>query len=248
MNYRLVLDFGNTACKAALFRDGELFEHAIIEGPALEHILAFAGGKPVEAAILAAVVVLPENLIADLNTFFPTLHLGPETALPIGNHYATPETLGYDRLAAAVAAWQLFPNVPVLAMTVGTCITYNIVSAEGHFLGGAIAPGIYMRFRALHAFTQGLPLVVPEGENPLLGTSTETSIRAGVLQAVQAEVSGLITQYESHFPGLKTIAGGGDAMYLANALKNGIFARPMLVAEGLNRILEHHVANRLLQI
>ena len=159
MEYRLVLDFGNTALKAIMFRDGEIFAQEVLEAPTTDEILAFAGGKPVKCAILGSVVDHSPSLVEELAPLFPLIILGPGTDLPIGNEYASKESLGYDRIAAAVEAWQLFPDTPVLAIVAGPCITYNIVDAKGNFLGGAISPGLHMRMEAMHEKTKKLPLI-----------------------------------------------------------------------------------------
>ncbi len=246
MDYRLVLDFGNTALKAHLFRNGEPYEQAILDAPTKEEILAFSGNKPVSSAILASVVNHPATLKQDLAPYFPLLILDMETALPIRNRYATPASLGYDRVAAAVGGWQLFPGSPVLAIVTGTCITYNLVDGNGDFRGGAISPGLHMRLLAMHEYTQKLPLVPLEGDHTLPGDTTEISMRSGALDGAVFEIEGMMRTFSKQFPGLETVLGGGDSAVLAEALKNGIFARPNLVAEGLYRILDHHVANRLI--
>ncbi|MDQ3111309.1 MAG: type III pantothenate kinase [Bacteroidota bacterium] len=246
MEYRLVLDFGNTALKAIMFRDGELFAQANLDAPTTDEILAFATSKPVKYAILGSVVNHSPDLIEELAPLFPLIIVGPRTALPIGNEYESKESLGYDRIAASVEAWQLFPNAPVLAIVAGTCITYNVVDAKGNFLGGAISPGLHMRMEAMHEKTKKLPLITLEGKHPLTGNNTETSLRSGTFNGTIAELEGMIYQYLKQYPGLNTVIGGGDASLLAEALKNGIFARPNLVAQGLYRILDYHVANHLL--
>jgi len=246
MDYKLVLDFGNTTLKALIFRDGRLFEQGILEAPTSEEILAFSGSKPIKAAILGSVVRHSENLTAELAPFFPLLILGPTTQIPIGNKYESQETLGYDRIAAAVEAGQLFPDSPVLAIVAGTCITYNIVDRKSNFLGGAISPGLQMRVRAMHKETEKLPLIDLKGKHPFIGNNTETSLRSGVMNGTVAEIEGMVYHYLKLHPGLQTVIGGGDSTILAEALKNGIFARPNLVAEGLYRILEYHVSNHLL--
>lgn len=242
---QLVLDFGNTTRKAALFSEKEMVAHTILPNGTFGEISAFIGDHPVSEIMIASVVGIPSSLEYDLETFYKLTELNKNTRLPFKNAYASPDTLGYDRIAAAAGVWQLFPGSPVLAVVAGTCITYNIIDGEGNFRGGAIAPGLHMRLKAMHEFTEKLPLVSLEGEHPLTGNTTETSIRSGVYHAVIAETEGMISRYETEFPGLKTVIGGGDAGFLAKGLKNGIFARPEIVLEGLNCILNYHVANPL---
>lgn len=246
MNTQLILDFGNTALKAALFKGNELHAQSILKEASFAEISAFIDEASVKDAILASVIDYPASLQYELEKNFRLLVLDKNTKLPFTNAYQSPGTLGYDRIAAAAGAWQLFPGSPVLAVVAGTCITYNIIDAGGNFLGGAIAPGLHMRLKAMHEFTEKLPLVALEGEHPLTGNTTETSLRSGVHHGAIAETEGMIGRYEMAFPGLKTVIGGGDSDFLAKGLKNGIFARPEIVLEGLNCILNYHVANQLL--
>ncbi|HLG02534.1 MAG TPA: type III pantothenate kinase [Bacteroidia bacterium] len=242
----LVLDFGNTSLKAAIFDNEGLAVQEFLLQPDPEEVLQFVRGREILACILAAVVDYPHHLETDLQAKFPLIKLDEFTAMPVKNRYESPATLGYDRIAAACGAWQLFPNTNVLAIVAGTCITYNIVNKKGEFLGGAIAPGLNMRLRAMHTFTGKLPLAKLEGNNPLTGTTTETSLRSGTYHAACAEIEGMIARYSKAFPGLEPVIGGGDGVFLAEGVKNGIFARPNLVTEGLNSILEYHAANNLL--
>ena len=89
-----------------------------------------------------------------------------DTPLPVINLYETPETLGYDRMAAVVAANEQFPGRDILVIDAGTCITYEFIDSLGQYHGGNISPGLQMRFKALHQFTGRLPLVAPQGCTP----------------------------------------------------------------------------------
>ncbi|MCU0434049.1 MAG: type III pantothenate kinase [Bacteroidia bacterium] len=243
MPWNLILDFGNTRLKASLFFDGALREHHILETPTADAVLEVAGGKPVQAGILASVRSDDAGLEDALTDFFPLHRLGPDTRLPITNKYGSPHTLGYDRIAASCAAGQLFAGRPVLAIVAGTCITYNFTTAAGGFLGGAISPGIGMRLRAMHEYTQRLPLVDMQGPVAFPATDTDTSLRTGAVYAAQLEANAFYLELKAQYPELAAVIGGGDASVLANGLKNDIFARPFLVQEGLNRILEYHASN-----
>jgi len=246
MAEQLVLDFGNTNLKAAIFSGSTLSRHTILRSADAGEILSFCENSPIRAAIIGAVIDYPAALAGALQKKFPVLVLDEQSRLPIGNRYTSPGTLGYDRLAAATGGWQLFAGSPVLAIVAGTCITYNLVDRNGSFAGGAISPGLHMRLRAMHEYTQKLPLVALDGPHPLVGDSTETSLRAGALHGAAAEVRGMMNDYAAAFPGLHTVIGGGDSTLLAEAVKNGIFARPNLVMEGLNGILSYHAENNLL--
>src|SRR5690606_17210513 len=119
-------------------------------------------------------------------------YLTQKSPLPIVNAYSTPETLGNDRLANAVAANTMFPDQNCLVIDIGTCLKFDFVNAENKYLGGSISPGYQMRFRALHTYTEKLPLISPKHPNELIGSSTETSIRSGVYNGLLNEIEGMI--------------------------------------------------------
>jgi type III pantothenate kinase len=163
------------------------------------------------------------------------------TPLPIGNRYATPQTLGMDRICAAVGAFSKIGTGPLLVVNAGTAITYDYVDGHNDYLGGGISPGLRTRFRALHDYTAALPLVEAEGQLTLIGDTTETSIRSGVVNGVVAEIEGIVARYQL-LAGteLKVILMGGDAEFLGNRLKNVTFVVANLLLHGINALIRHH--------
>jgi type III pantothenate kinase len=239
----LIIDQGNTLCKVACIDpDGSIVFSTVFEALTSEILLdLFHNFKPVNG-ILSTVKVFDPQMIAILNTRLKTfVELGPDTPLPIQNGYATPATLGFDRLAAAVGAWSLQPGKPLLVIDLGTAVTYDFVNAEGIFTGGNIAPGVRTRLKSLHHFTGKLPLVEPTSQFDLLGNSTETAIRSGVMQGILFEIHGYIDALKLQYPSLFAFLTGGDLIYFDGKLKNGIFVDANLVLTGLNRILRHNV-------
>jgi type III pantothenate kinase len=166
--------------------------------------------------------------------------LDSKLPLPITIKYATPETLGVDRIAGVCGAQQKFPGEPCLVIDAGTCITYDFINHDGEFLGGAISPGMMMRFQAVHTFTSKLPLVSRPEKVVLIGDSTETCIQSGVIHGIVEELNGTIRRYQEEFAGLRVILCGGDARFFENNLKGAIFAVPELVLSGLNSILNYN--------
>ncbi len=160
--------------------------------------------------------------------------------VPIKNLYATPLTLGYDRLAGAVGAHAIYPNHPVLIADFGTAITYDIVTAAGEFLGGNISPGAQSRFRALNEYTSTLPLRTLADNMNLLGKTTDSAIENGVAWGITLETEGYIQALQREYSEIKIIFTGGDANYFAKRVKNAIFATSDLVFYGLNAILEYN--------
>lgn len=168
------------------------------------------------------------------------LPVSPVTDWPFAQRYKTPETLGADRFAAIVAGCNLYPGRPVLVIDAGTAITYDLASQEPCYLGGAISPGIQMRYDALHHFTARLPRMQLGGAQSLIGDSTHNSLRAGVEGAVCKEVEGMIDAYREQFGSdLIVCLTGGDAGHFENQLKNINFADAFLVLRGIYFILKH---------
>lgn len=165
-----------------------------------------------------------------------------DTPLPIVNRYATPQTLGRDRLASSVGAQALFPNQNLLVIDTGTCLTCNFLDAQGNYWGGSIAPGLAMRFAALHLLTARLPQIALDTDwQAFMGSTTEESIRAGVQWGAVHELDGFIDQYRSKTGNLQVLLTGGSATYFESRLKNKIFVAPNLVLIGLNKILNYNV-------
>jgi type III pantothenate kinase len=192
----------------------------------------------VTSAIISAVRDYSPSLKEYLQSRFHFIELDENTPLPIKNNYQSPLTLGKDRLAAAVAANDMFRDQHILIIDAGTCITYDFIDNTNAFIGGGISPGITMRFKALHTFTGKLPLVTIEDFEKLIGQSTSESILSGVLNGVLAEVNGILHKYRERYPDIRIILTGGDAKYFDKRLKYNIFVFPNLVLSGLNIILD----------
>ena len=239
----LAIDIGNTLAKLAVIDDGQVVDFQKtekIDSAFVERILE--ENPEIEAAIIVSTgeyeTAWEQMLEKRMKRF---IRFGAETPIPIENGYATPQTLGLDRLAAAVAANALYPNSNVLIVDFGTAITVDFVSAEGRFLGGNISPGAATRFRALHHFTKRLPLCELDEESVrLLGNSTRTAIESGVVNGIVYEIEGYIRDLQQRYNNLRIIFTGGESDFFAKRLKNTIFATYDLVAYGLNRILEYN--------
>jgi type III pantothenate kinase len=236
----LTIDIGNTFIKMALFEEGQIVDVFRMEEFDEGVITAIFNDNPL---IDKAIVVdsrargssLEEFVAARVKTF---IHFDHTVTVPIRNGYATPDTLGYDRLAAAVGAHTIYPNNPVLIVDFGTAITFDVVTAEGEFLGGNISPGARSRLRALHDYTGNLPLLSLVDDVTLIGRTTATAIGNGVALGILFETESYIASLQAEYSEIKTIFTGGDANYFAKLVKNPIFATSDLVFYGLNAILE----------
>jgi type III pantothenate kinase len=235
----LVIDYGNSAAKVGIFDHQNLMEKHTIAS--LEELRQFLKNATAEHVIISSVKEDAEQLVSWATGSKKKFILNHTLPLPVTNLYATPATLGVDRLAGVCGAQQVFPLQHCLVIDAGTCITYDFLDQEGKYYGGGISPGLKMRFQAVHTFTAKLPLVIPKGHVPLIGDSTESCIQSGVVNGVLAEIDGIIDQYSKKFEGLRVILCGGDALFFENQLKASIFASPELVLIGLNSILNYNV-------
>lgn len=238
----LVIDIGNSSSKIAIFENGEIIEHFTTENLSIEMLVEIKLKNPaLDKAIISSVAKVDEAILKYLQQHFALfIKLNHKTPVPIENLYGTPETLGLDRLAAAVGANFLFPSCNLLVIDAGTAITYDIVDLQNRFLGGNISPGIYTRFRSLHHFTHQLPLVEKANDWPMIGKNTKEAIRSGVLNGIIFEMDGMIDQMKKEFAEIKTIVTGGSSFFFDKKLKNTIFVRFEITLIGLNRILEYN--------
>ncbi len=242
MSVNLCIDWGNTNIKAAIFDNGTLKKaFTLSEDNLLVEVAGILDAHKPEKAILCAVVDGTEQLAYLLKESVKTyVKLDGYTSTPIYNAYATPETLGPDRIALVTAANALFPDRNNLVICAGTCITYNHIQKTKTFRGGSISPGLHMRFKAMHDYTKQLPEVSPDGDLVLLGYDTETGLRSGAVYGMALEIDGIIGEYESKYPDFNAILTGGDAPFFADKIKSKIFADPDLLLKGLNIIVNHN--------
>jgi len=241
MAYKLILDFGNTLKKIAVFQDDKLVDLKTTSNDVIGIIEGFKVAYPnLKQAILSSVIKVDIHLMAYLRTNFSFIFFDEKTAIPIKNSYKSPKTLGRDRIAAAVAGAKLYPHQHVLVIDAGSSITYEIVTSDHEYLGGAISPGLKMRAKALNVFTDGLPLVSVEDKTDMIGNTTETSLKSGIINGTIAEINGMISAYSDLYENLKIILTGGDTYYFDNSLKYDIFASPNLVLQGLNDIIDYN--------
>ena len=227
----IALDIGNSSIKLGLFEGHELRLTKRFE--VISDLESFLEENPGRLIVSS---VKDSEQIEPLKGFDP-LVLDHKTPLPVVNKYTTPETLGMDRLAAAVGASVLHPGRNSLVIDAGTAINYELVTSDGDYLGGAISPGVAMRFKALNNYTANLPLLTDSESTELVGDSTKASIESGVLNGVVSEVDGMIKYYSESFSQLSILMCGGDADFFETRLKASIFVDPNLVLKGLNGIL-----------
>ena len=240
----LAIDIGNTRTKLGFFEGETLVRKETLERLSVDEVKSRLYNHSVSACILSSVSETDPGIreLLALETDF--VELTSDTPLPIGNHYATPKTLGKDRLAAAVGAWSFFPGKTCLVIDAGTCITSDVLSEDGIFKGGNISPGIDMRLKAMHTFTARLPLVGRGTTEHWIGTTTTEALQNGAQWGAIWELSALIDRCEAEFGPVEIALTGGDAEFFEKNMKRKIFANPDLVLIGLNKILTNYGVSR----
>lgn len=235
----LVIDVGNTMIKTGTFEGKDLKDTGFF-GAQQDLKTYLQKTKPVHV-IFSSVAWAFSEIENSISATGTVRILGQQTSLPVTNHYATPGTLGADRIASACGAWSAFPNHNSLVIDIGTCINYDFVNKSGHYMGGAISPGIKLRFSSMHEYTAKLPLAEPVLGPDLTGNSTIKSLQSGVMNGILEEIKGVINRYETQYRDIRVILCGGDCHFFEKDLKPSIFVAPELVLKGLNSILLHNV-------
>ncbi|WP_066221606.1 type III pantothenate kinase [Formosa haliotis] len=236
----LIIDVGNSFVKLAVFEADRIFDKEIVRAENfLEKFKKFIEKhQNIEKGILSSVGNLSELDVLAIKQSCKLLQLDHNTPVPFVNQYATPSTLGIDRIALVSGAVSQFKNKNVLVIDAGTCITYDFVSSDGIYHGGGISPGLNLRYKALNNFTAKLPLLEPEMPINLIGDSTRASIHSGIVFGILNEIDGNILNYQEQFGDLTVILTGGDTNFLSKQLKSSIFAISNFLLEGLNSILQ----------
>ena len=147
--------------------------------------------------------------------------------------------LGADRRAVLAAAWSLYPQQHCLVVDAGSCVTYDLLSAQGTHLGGGIAPGLQMRLDAMHLGTARLPKLTFEAPDSLLGLDTQSCMNTGAASGLVFEIEGWYEALSAQYGDLTLILTGGDAEFLSVRVKKAIFAEPYFLLQGLNALLEY---------
>ncbi len=240
MSITVCFDFGNTRRKYAVFENGLLREHHVLENTAADHISHLLERIRPERTILSSVVEHDPGLEAMLAAHGGYHKLDHHSKLPVTTPVGKPDTIGADRLALVVAAAALFPDKNNLVIGLGSAVTYNYLNKYHEFIGGAISPGLEMRFKSLHVFTAKLPQEKPHWNFPLVGYDTRTNIQSGVIMGMVKEIDGIIEAYQEKYDHLQVSLTGGDALYIKDLLKKEVVTDPDLIFKGLYAISEYN--------
>lgn len=238
----LAIDRGNSRTKVGLQSENGDLSIAVFGNDQESHILQFIQSQNYDASIMSSVAAGGIPAVSAHLSKQKFVLADNKIPIPVKNNYATPETLGADRIAGAIGAWQIAGKKNVLLMDAGTCINYECV-VEDTYIGGAIAPGLFMRLQAMHEFTGKLPMLeIPDETIEITGDSTKTCMLSGAVIGMTKEMEGIADHYKQTYPSISVILTGGDEPYLGKYLKNSIFApHKEVVLVGLLEILKYNL-------
>lgn len=237
----LVIDIGNTRMKTGVFFENKLLQHDEILWVQEYKIKDIVNDFGISKIMVSNVSLLTSNVLNQLKTEVQILFLDNETRLPFINNYKSKDTLGSDRKALVAGAGHFYEAANCLVIDAGTCVTYDLLTENGEYLGGNITPGIQMRLKAMHQFTGKLPLPLWQVPAEIIGSDTEHCLLSGAYFGLLGEIQYFIDYYEKKFDHLKVLITGGDASILAKRIKNSIFVHEHLLLYGLNKILIENV-------
>ncbi|MFB9109084.1 type III pantothenate kinase [Flavobacterium gyeonganense] len=241
----LTVDVGNTRIKAAVFEGSTVLGSFVFEKDQLEKEIKKILKKFQNCSdlVVASVGNIEKQSFLAFEKQLAIHFLTHEDPFPFINKYATPKTLGIDRMVLAAGATLQFPKQNRLVIDAGTCITYDFIDESDHYWGGAISPGLRLRYEALHNYTARLPLLSLEVPESYIGNTTAQAIHSGVVNGFVYEIDGFIDEYRTNFPNFIIILTGGDTDFLAKRLKNTIFANSNFLLESLNQTFQYKINN-----
>ena len=238
MKKTLCFDFGNTRLKCGVFEMDIFKEEVLLPDDNLITIEKLLQQYQPQNTILSSVIKHNEgieNMLSEKTNFHKLSHLTKVNfTTPVGK----PETIGADRLALVAAAVHFYPGKNNLVIGLGSCLTYNFINQYHQFLGGAISPGMEMRFKTMHEHTALLPIVQKDWNFPVIGYDTKTNLQSGVIAGITYEIDGFIDYYAGKYGNFNVVLTGGDSAYFAGQLKNKIFADLNFLFKGLYAISE----------
>lgn len=238
----LLIDVGNGRTKLGLSTPECLIDRRDLPsvGVTPEAVRQAISGWQFRRAVIASVV--PAVVPVWREVFPDLLELRHDTLMGIGVRYPQPETIGQDRLANAVALAHLH-GAPGIVIDFGTAVTFDILSADRHYIGGVIAPGLRLMTDYLHERTALLPQVELCEPVSAIGKSTVGAIQAGAAIGYRGMVQGILEALKKEMPaGLQVhvVATGGDAAWIMSGIQESIPVDPDLTLHGLRIVANLH--------
>jgi type III pantothenate kinase len=253
----MVKDVGNTNSVLGLYDGAEMIEHWRIAtladrttdelGVLLVSLFATRGVRPEDISAAICATVVPPLVHTTRRACRRYLDVEPlfvsDLDLGIDVRYSLPRDVGADRLVNAVAAWEAY-HAPCIIVDFGTATTFDVVGADGGYEGGVIAPGLAISLDALYQRASKLPRVEIVRPGAAIGTSTVTSMQAGIVYGYVGLVDGIVHRILDQLddPRVRVIATGGLAGLISEESSYIEKVEPFLTLDGLRLCYERALA------
>jgi len=191
-----------------------------------------------ETVVLCSVVPKKAKILKKAFSKKALIEVNADTDLGIGIDYPEPASIGADRLANSVAAVALF-NPPAIVVDLGTAVTFDVISQDGNYIGGVIAPGLEAMTDYLHQRTAQLPKITLLEPPSAIGKSTRHAMLSGAVYGYRGLIREILNKIRASLPSsvhVKIVATGGDAELIAAGLPEIDEVHPKLTLEGLRLI------------
>ena len=235
----LVIDIGNTAVKVYLFKNNVIIKREVLSENALIQYLKLIAIDDIRNIICSSVTKSYKDQLSKIfknSNYFD--FSDNNLKIPFTNNYETKKSLGQDRIGLISSAVLKFQDQNSLVIDMGTCITYDFIDSQNTYHGGAISPGIRMRYSSFSNYTSNLPLLKFQDITKIIGANTEESLHIGINNGIVGEINQYINSLKKSYSEFNVIITGGDSIFLLNKIKNAIFADQDFLASGLNYIIK----------
>ncbi|MFK7850451.1 MAG: type III pantothenate kinase [Akkermansiaceae bacterium] len=238
----LLIDNSNTRTKVQLGNsEGLLGEKILIPTKDLHptNLAKLTESLGFSEVVVASVVPEKADVLIDFFQNSHPLHqISHQSPLGFGFDLDSPEQIGQDRLANAVALKHRY-GAPSIAIDFGTANTFSIISEQGNFSGGSIAPGMAVMMDYLSANTAVLPKIEPIIQLPAIGKTTAQAINSGLINGYRGMIREILQQLISEVGGKPTLVGtGGGAEFAQQILPEIQEIDPDLTLEGLRLVAD----------
>ena len=234
----LAIDIGNTYFKLAVFSNNNPLKSHHDKNKNFESFLLkiFKSFPKIKRTIISNVSEINHELLFK-NHKMDFLNVSCKLNLPFENLYETPKTLGSDRIALISSAVFEYPGRNSLIIDAGTCLTMDVINNKNQYSGGMISPGISLRYKSVNKMTSNLPLVSKSEKYSFPSKSTIGCLHSGIIGGIVHEINGFTDEAKRNYKKINVILTGGDAKFLSKPLKIPIFADPIFILKGLNKLL-----------
>ena len=230
---KLLIDIGNTSAKLAVV-DSAIVHFARLDAAWSEAFTRLRKEYPIRSVRISSVAAPDSTLDSALEALgLPVIRLTALMPCPIKPVANVHPQLGADRWAADIGALAQDSDHTLLIIDAGTCLTYDVISADGTYLGGAISPGVQLRLNAMHEHTALLPQIEAAQEAELLGNETHTQMLSAAINGTRFEIEGYIRHLLREHSDLHVFITGGNTFEFAPDITCPVTHDPYLVMHGL---------------